>query len=120
MGKINSRSKGQRGELEVAALLPIYGFKARRGQQHRGGPDSPDVIHSIPNVHIEVKFTEQFSPYAAMDQAIADKGKDEIPVVFHRRKRKKWLVVMGANDFLRIMETFAMQRRRNSIANRDW
>lgn len=115
-----SRDKGQRGELEVAALLRIYGFEAQRGQQHRGGPDSPDVLHSIPNVHMEVKFTEQFSAYAAMDQAIEDKGAQEIPVVFHRRKRKKWLVVMHANDFLRIMETFAMQRRRKSIANRDW
>ena len=104
MGKINSRSKGQRGELEVAALLREYGFEARRGQQYQGGPGSPDVVHSISNVHIEVKFIEKFNAYAAMDQAIADKGATEVPVVFHRRNRKPWLVVMRADAFLRVME----------------
>ncbi len=103
MGKINSRDKGQRGELEVAALLREYGFEGRRGQQYQGGPGSPDVVHSISNVHIEVKFTEKFNAYAAMDQAIEDKDARETPVVFHRRKRKKWLVVMSARDFLQMM-----------------
>ena len=99
-----SRDKGQRGELEVVALLKDHGFEARRGQQHRGGPDSPDVIHSIPNLHIEVKFTERFSLYPAFHQADEDAGDGEVPVVFHRRKMEGWVVVLDAGDFLRIMK----------------
>ena len=80
----NSRTKGKVGELEVAALLRDYGFEARRGQQFSGGSDSPDVVHSIPNVHLEVKRVEAFSLYPALEQADRDRDNGEIPVVFHR------------------------------------
>ena len=103
MGKM-SRDKGQRGEREVVHFLRDHGFEARRGQQHRGGPGSPDVIHSIPNLHIEVKFTERFSLYPAMDQADEDAGDGEVPVVFHRRNSERWVVIMDASDFLRVMK----------------
>ena len=42
-------SKGAHGERELAAILTAEGFDARRGLQHRGGPDSPDVI--VPSLH---------------------------------------------------------------------
>ena len=41
---MNSRTKGKRGELELAKALRLYGYDARRGQQYHGGADSPDVI----------------------------------------------------------------------------
>jgi len=56
MKRINSRQKGKRGEREAAAFLRSLGFEARRGQQFAGGGDSPDVVTSLSNVHIEVKF----------------------------------------------------------------
>ena len=103
-----SRDKGQRGEREVAALLKTYGFEARRGQQFRGGPDSPDVVHNIPGLHIEVKRTEKLSVYAALEQASRDAaGGTDVPVVFHRRSRKPYVIIMDANDFLKIIKELA-------------
>ena len=95
-----SRDKGKRGELEVAAIMRSHGFEARRGQQRRGGGDSPDVIHNIPNLYVEVKLREQFNLYAALEKATQEAFHLDTPVVFHRRKRKNWLVTMDADDFL--------------------
>ena len=100
----NSNQKGKRGEREVAALLRDYGFEARRGQQFSGGGDSPDVVHDIPGYHIEVKRTERFRLYEAMEQAARDAGPDKIPVVFHRPNGGEWVVVMPAYDFLASMQ----------------
>lgn len=100
MGGKRSLEKGKSGEREVAELLRNHGFKARRGQQFAGGSGSPDVVHSIPGVHIEVKRVEQFNLWAALDQAIADKPASHIPVVFHRKNKKPWVVVLNADDFL--------------------
>ena len=110
-----SKDKGKRGELEVAAIIRSHGFEARRGQQRRGGPDSPDVIHSIPNVHVEVKFRQRVSLYEALDKA-AEEALGEVPVIFHRPVRKGWLITMNADDFLRIMR--AVQARDGNIGLR--
>lgn len=105
-----SRDKGKRGEREVVALLISHGFEARRGQQFRGGSDSPDIIHNIPNLHIEVKYREVASLRSALEQASEDLVSNDfypatnVPVVFHRQRRKPWIVVMDAHDFLQIME----------------
>lgn len=111
MGKL-SRSKGKRGELEVVGLIEAHGFSARRGQQHRGGSDSPDIIHDMVNLepagttlHLEVKRRERVNLYDALDQAAEDAGEDAmasggVPVVFHRRDQERWLVTLDANDFL--------------------
>lgn len=102
-GKIDANKKGKRGEREAAALLREYGFEARRGQQFSGGGDSPDVVHSIPNVHIEVKRTEALSLYKAMDQAREDSG-GKVPVVLHKRNGREWLAVIPASDLLRVFQ----------------
>ena len=102
---INQRRKGAVGERELAAFLKQHGFEARRGQQHAGGGDSPDVVHNIPSLHIECKRTEKLSVYEAVDQAKRDSfGTERAPTVFHRRNRKDWLVIMYADDFLEIMK----------------
>ncbi len=102
MGKM-SRDKGKRGELEVVALLQKYGFTARRGQQFRGGSDSPDVIHSMNGLTVEVKLRETLSLYPTLEKAAKDDA-DKVPVVFHRRNRKPWIVAMYAEDFLDLMK----------------
>ncbi len=102
---VNSRSKGIRGELEASKLLKQFGFDARRGQQYAGGGDSPDVVHSIPGVHLEVKRVEALSLYPALQQAVDDAPEHHMPVVLHRRNGKPWVVIMQAGDFLRIMDT---------------
>lgn len=98
---VHSLNKGKRGEREVAKLLQDFGVEARRGRQFSGSPDSPDVISSLDNLHIEVKLRERFELYPSLEQAERD-DPDRIPIVFHRRKRKDWTITMYAQDFLKL------------------
>jgi Holliday junction resolvase len=95
----NSRAKGARGERELAAFLRKHGHEARRGQQFSGSPDSPDVVHSIPGIHIECKRVEKLNIHTAMKQASEDCG-DDVPVVCHKRNRGEWLITMRLEDYL--------------------
>lgn len=96
----NSRGKGKEGELELSHELSKWGFSCRRGQQFRGGGDSPDVI-GLPGVHIECKRVERLLLDDAMEQSRRDaKGTGDIPVVMHRRNRKPWKVTMDLADFM--------------------
>ena len=96
---MNSRQKGKRGELELAHILKSYGYEARRGQQYCGANGDADVV-GLPSVHIEVKRTERFKLYDAMEQAERDAREDEIPAVFTRKNNKNWLVCMKLEDFM--------------------
>lgn len=96
-----SRTKGKVGEREVAALLREHGFNGARGVQYQGGKDSADVV-GLPGFHIEVKRAETFSPYKALEQAVADSGGAGTPVVFHRSNARPWIVVMAADSFLEL------------------
>jgi hypothetical protein len=99
---MNSRSKGKRGELEVAHILKEHGYTdARRGQQYHGGGDSPDV-RGLPGVHIEVKRVERLNLTEAYEQAFRDAADGEIPAVFHKRNREPWMVTVTLKDFLKL------------------
>jgi hypothetical protein len=98
---INSRSKGKRGELEAAKFLRERGVPARRGQQFKGGGDSPDVASAWDDVHIEVKRVEIGNPYLWLEQAIRDAG-PKLPIVMHKRNLRDWIVVMRAEDFIQL------------------
>lgn len=96
----NSRKKGKTGELELAHELSKWGFDCRRGQQFRGGGDSPDVT-GLPGVHIECKRVERLLLDDAMEQSRRDaEGTGEVPVVMHRRNEKPWKVTMDLRDFM--------------------
>ena len=100
---VNSRMKGKRAELEIARFLRDHGFtEAKRGQQYRGGADSPDVT-GLTGFHIEVKRVERLDLNAAMEQSIKDSGKDEIPIVVHRRNNDYWKVTMRLDDFMEVI-----------------
>ena len=97
--RLNSRSKGKRGELELAQWLrDVWGISARRGQQFAGSPDSPDIVHSLPGVHIECKRQERLVIENALDQAMRDKAPGTIGIVLHRRNRSDWVVSMWGKD----------------------
>ena len=98
-----SRDKGKRGELEVAKLFRDAGFEAHRGQQFAGGGDSPDVIHSVDGLHVEVKRVEAFHLWPALQQAKDDMKKGDVPVVFHRKNGKEWVAILPATDFLEML-----------------
>lgn len=98
---VNSRSKGKRGELEWARMLRALGFDgARRGQQFKGGPDSPDVVDGIPGTHAEVKRTESFRLWDALHQAAAEANEGDVPYVAHKRNRSQWVVIVNAVDLI--------------------
>ena len=97
----NSRRKGKEGELEWAKVLREHGYDARRGQQFKGGGDSPDVT-GLPGIHQEVKRVERLNVHDAMDQSKRDAADAEIPIVIHRRDRKPWLVTMDAESFFEL------------------
>ena len=101
-----SRDKGKRGEREVALILREHGFEARRGQQYCGANGDADVV-GVPGLHIEVKRTENFRMYEALDQAINDAREDELPVVFTRKNNCDWVACLRLDDFMELFkETF--------------
>lgn len=97
-----ARRKGKDGELELAALLRGHGFDSRRGQQFKGGGDSPDVT-GIDGVHIECKRVEAGSLYRWLDQAYRDAG-NNMPVVMHRKSRREWVAILRAEDLLLLLK----------------
>lgn len=101
---MNSRTKGNVGEREWAKWLRdnLGCADACRGQQHRGGPDSPDVRNGIPGTHCEVKRVERLNLEAAMEQAEDEAGEYEVPYVAHRKNRKPWNITIRAKDLLRL------------------
>ena len=104
MSGARSRRKGSRGERELARVLTSEGFPATRGQQHRGGPGSPDVLcPSLASIHWEAKRSERLSLYDALVQARADAGTGQIPVVAHRRNHHDWVAVLQLEDLLAIL-----------------
>lgn len=108
---LSQRNKGKAGEREVAKLLKEHGYDdARRGIQFQGSPDSPDVV-GLPGFHIEVKRTEQCRLYDYLNQSTSEAGEEEIPVVFHRQNKRPWVVIMDAEDFLKVVKEYADHNR---------
>lgn len=111
MSGAKSRRKGCAGEIEIRNLLNTHTLpngepvQAKRGCQHAGGPDSPDVAHNIPHLHLEVKRVEvaSMSP-AKMRDALAqsrrDAGEDNLPVVCWRSNRSEWVAMLSVADLL--------------------
>lgn len=104
-----SQRKGANGERELVEILRKHGYDARRGGSLTFGT-TPDVT-GIPGVHIEVKRTERLDLYGAMEQAQRDAQafQDGIPVVFHRRSRKPWVIIMPLEDWVELYRTKSEQ-----------
>lgn len=117
----NSRQKGARGERLLRDWLrdTYNDTEARRGQQRKGGEDSPDVdspllkmlkIHPEVKWYEECKLTQKGTLNDWLAQASRDAAGDFDPVVFHKWNRSEWYVVfmtrkgnvciMRAEDFV--------------------
>lgn len=106
---IRSRDKGARAEREAAKVwADLLGCEARRGQQFAGGTESPDVVTSMENVHLEVKRTERGNPYVWMTQAVRDAG-PKLPIVLHRRNGEDWLAIVRLSDVPRLAQEVGQQ-----------
>lgn len=98
MGR-SSREKGKTGEREVRDALRGFGFNCRRGLAAAG---EPDLVHSIPGVHLEVKRREQYELDEWLRQAESDSG-SRIPVVVFRKSRQPWRAVVPLHYLLGLM-----------------
>jgi len=102
---MNSRRKGAAGEREAAkafaAAVGLPPHTCHRGQQFKGGTDSPDIVTPLRDIHLEVKRVERGNPYDWMAQAIRDAG-DRCPVVLHRRSNAPWLLLVRLSDVQRL------------------
>lgn len=101
MGKM-SRDKGKRGELEFCRLAKEHGWDVHRSAQCKGNTGEAADVEGMPGVHVEVKRTERFNLYDALDQSRRDAeaaGIGEMPIVAHRRNDCRWVVVMDAHDW---------------------
>ncbi len=95
MSRINSRQKGKRIELEAAKFLSGLGFTARRGQQFKGGADSPDlIVDELSRVHIEVKGVQgiDLGTKALLDAMMQaqDDGHGKAWALLWKRNRSCW------------------------------
>jgi hypothetical protein len=94
-----SRNKGKVGEREVAReFARLFDCDARRGQQFKGGPNSPDIETSINGVYVSVKRREALRLYPALDEAIRDAGDGDVPIVVYRKNLREWLCVVRLDD----------------------
>ncbi len=101
MGK-SQRTKGAAGEREVCHLIrDVLGVEAKRNlsQTREGGCDI-----AVGPYHVEVKRRARIGQiYDWMDQAEASCQNGERPVVFCRADKKPWLVVLTAEEALRLL-----------------
>ena len=101
---MNSKSKGKRGELELATKLKEYGFsEVRRSVQYNGRAKEgdPDLV-GLPGIHVECKRVERLNIEQAMEQAVNDHSDGEMPAVFHRKNHGEWMVTMRLDDWIQI------------------
>tara|TARA_Y100001978_G_C23690089_1_gene434238 strand:+ start:1132 stop:1473 length:342 start_codon:yes stop_codon:yes gene_type:complete len=103
----------------------VMGWQANRTAQHCGDAGDSDVlIHQLPQVFAEVKRVERLNVQQAMDKAseqAAAAGK--LPVLFHRKNRKQWLITLKLDQlpaFYEMMETAKSMReeaKENELKN---
>lgn len=105
MPKVNSCRKGKAAERALCEELRRWNkpdgspVEARRGQQHKGGADSPDIIHNLP-AFIECKSVKAMDIGTkllddALKQAIRDENRYNIgssACVMWRKYRGPWMV----------------------------
>ena len=110
MARINSRTKGKVGELEISKLLKEYGYDTRRGQQFCGKNGDADVV-GLPLIHLEIKRVEKLNIDDAMEQSIRDAKANEIPVVMHLKNRQGWKVTMTLEAWMELYEGWLCQQQ---------
>lgn len=106
---INSKSKGAKGERELANILKDYGYNTRRGQQYNG-LEGEDVV-GLDYIHIECKRVETLNLDKAMEQAKRDSKDYQMPTVFHRKNKQKWLVTMELDNWIELYNEYYSSRK---------
>jgi hypothetical protein len=100
--RINSRRKGIRGENEFIQqhLRPYWPDACRNLDQF--GPDKRDCLN-VAGCHFQVKRTEAFRVWDAIEQAESEAAATDLPVVAFRRNRSKWYCVLEAEELVALL-----------------
>jgi Holliday junction resolvase len=100
----SQRNKGARGELEVVDLLTSYGYPAARAFASGGGKGGGgDIVGGPDGYLIEVKRTNRWQPWAAIDQACEACRPGQIPLVLVRPDRRDWHAFLPAAALLDVI-----------------
>lgn len=106
MGKL-SRTKGTRGEQEVARTYRQQGFQAAR-VPNSGGLATKGDVTGIPAVHVEVKCAARISILEWLAQAEAEAPAGHIPAVHFRLSSRArstgWFVAVPLDDFIGLLK----------------
>lgn len=99
--KLNSRSKGQRGEREVVKILQEIMddvcmelgkekicIQRNQNQSWKGGED----LTGLPWLSVEIKYQNCDFQNAWWNQCVRQAKANQIPVLFYRRNHKPWRV----------------------------
>lgn len=111
MGRINSKQKGKRGELEFAHECEKYGFNDvyRTAQTNGKLEQSLADCEGLEGIHIEVKRVEALNIDTAIEQSVRDletKREKKLPAVFHRKNHKKWKCTMYLSDWMKLYKSW--------------
>lgn len=117
MGKINSKQKGKRGELEFCHECEKYGLNDvyRTAQTNGKLEQSLADCEGLEGIHVEVKRVEALNIDKAMDQSIRDlktKKEKRLPVVFHRKDRKPWKATMLFEDWTKLYKSWLKDKNK--------
>lgn len=106
---MNNCRKGKKGELKARHYLISLGFgdanTTRRGQQHAGGPESPDVVcESLPNVRIEVKCDQSVDLGTEKMGKVIAKAKEDAGgkawAVLWKHDHRPWMLTFYAPAYM--------------------
>lgn len=97
---MNSREKGKRIERLLASMFTRAGWPARRGQQFKGTPDSPDVIVEDLPLTVECKGREVWSIYNWIVKVRHEAKPGTLPLLCCKKNHSEFLAIMTLDDFL--------------------
>lgn len=103
LGKM-SRNKGKGFERDCANKIKKRGFDCRRGQQFRGGSDSPDIVsESLSEFNFECKAREQLNLWETYEKCLAE-APGKVPVTIWKKNHKVPLVIMEFHDWMDLLQ----------------
>lgn len=118
---VNGNLKGKAGEREACrAIADVFKLPAntlRRSQQYCGAAGDADVV-GIPNLHIECKRVEKLNLDAAIKKVTEECPEGDVPIVVHRRNRKKWRVTVELDRLPELVELLSKLQTKRSIKRR--
>jgi len=117
MGR-SERTKGQRGELEVAAIFQAAGFDCDRTPNSGGLRITGDLYGDLP-CHVEVKRQERLQLPAWLRQAAHDAPEGVMPLVAFRQNHGEWFAALPLTALVDLLAA-AGSTSRKAVGDDAW